>query len=337
MKTLKDFIKKTYSVNDIFNIPENILEYHFYLEFGIRDRQNISINEKYGKYDGQLDFVLELANVLYSDIIENVDKTITYDLERNDLDDMFTNIFFNKLTVKYSHGCNTGYIPDVQFNDKDKKIEHIQININANKYITHDDIITVLVHELTHAWEDYNRYLQNKDSLYDIANNTNYKKIKSINTNITAEKLCKSLLYRLKRFERNAYISEFASLLDKQNELITSYKDAVEIFINSEVWNDIQVLKYNFEKQYNKQEFIDCYNKLNNTHYTANKIHKKISRQIKEYISKLETLIPKLYYEYYEKHKKIPEGLIPRPGDKFIEILKLKNYNSKICPLKNIY
>lgn len=336
MKTLKDFISITYS-NNILNLPQNILEYHFYLEFGIRDRQNISINEKYGKYDGQLDFVLELANVLYSDIIENIDKTIKYDLNRNDLDDMFKNIFFNKLTIKYSHNCGTGYVPEVKFNDKDKKLEHIQININANQYISHDDIITVLVHELTHAWEDYNRYLQNNDSLHDIINNTNYNKLKGVNGNITPENLCKTLLYRLKRFERNAYVSEFASLLDKENEIITSYKDAVELFINSDTWRDIQILKHNFEQQHNKQEFVDSFNKLNNTNYTANKIYKIISKQIKDYISKLETLMPKLYYEYYEKHKTVPEGLLMHQGNKFIEILKLKNYNAKIHPLKNIY
>lgn len=338
MNTLKDFIKKAYSINDNFNIPKNILEYHFFIEFNIRDRQNFTINEKYGKYDGQLDFILELANVLYSDVVNNPSQTIEYNIERGDLDKMFDNIFFNSITIKYTDNVLTGYNPNVIFNSVDKKIENISININSNDYKTHDDLITVLVHELTHAWEDYNRYLQNKNNLSDIIKQTNYNKVKINSKNIDISNFCKTLLYRLKRFERNAYISEFAATLDKQNELIISYKDAVKLFTESEIWTDIQTLKDTFEYVYNTDDFINTYNKLNNTNYTSQKIYKIISKQIKEYISKLETLMPKLYYEYYEKHKVIPESVLTHYGNKFIKTIKnLKQYNIKIHPLKNIY
>ncbi len=148
--------------------------------------------------------------------------------------------FFDKITIYYGKHLELGYIAKQNnFNIKDKTLKNVTIYLNIkNRY---DNIVTALIHELTHAWDDYNRYLNNTTTLYDICSGDYKRNIKELTTDNGWELLVKRIEYQLTNFEVNAYLSELTIALYKSNTKIKSYKDALELFRNEDAWKTIQI------------------------------------------------------------------------------------------------
>ena len=189
----------------------NMLEEHFKLEFNLKNelQYSIIVNEHYGTYNGQIKLAILVSKYIFKRTKLTNDKYIKYVLYGNELKS-FENIFFDKLIVIYNESCYTNYDMTSEYNDETKKFNQIKIFINSRENKTYNDILVSLVHELTHAWEDYNRRIKDdKLSLYNTLSNSNYKELIShINSFNDFSDLCAKILYMFKRFEKNAYISE---------------------------------------------------------------------------------------------------------------------------------
>lgn len=305
---------------------------HFMLEFYIR--QNCyNINEKYGAYDGQVKFIVELSKYIYSQITNNKDN-IKFEIDRNDLIDAgFINIFFDKITIYYGKHLELGYIAKQNnFNIKDKTLKNVTIYLNIkNRY---DNIVTALIHELIHAWDDYNRYLNNTTTLYDICSGDYKRNIKELTTDNDWELLVKRIEYQLTNFEVNAYLSELTVTLYKSNTKIKNYKDALELFRNEDDWRNYTDL-YNILGEFNETQrrtFTSTYNKLYNKEYTENKLFKKLFNRFERVIQKILSNVPKIYYDYATNNTITENRQMMTDYIKFLK--NLKNYEIPVNFLK---
>lgn len=317
MKSLSEYIFKSTTQD---NIPIGLLDDHFYLEFAFSSYkfQDIGsyINEKYGTYDGEVDFVLILSEYIVKDLQES--DSFSYKLNKEDLEEVgFKNIFFKEIIIKIGNSYITGFNDNnIKYDKTGKLFETVIININSKDYNDFDSLTKVLTHELTHAWEEYGRYINNSElKLSELTNNSSkYKDYIASDSITNGEKICKTVLYFLTNFEINAYMSELSTILRKENLKIKDYNDALEHFKNSDVWTNysrVLVTLENLKEEY-KEDFKNYYNKINNVSLTYNKIQKKLLDTCKKVFNKMSTLIPKIYYDWYSENKVSESFFMPR-------------------------
>ena len=341
MKNLSDYIKKSY--NNYKNIIiENELQLHFYAEFIVGDCSYNEICERYGSYLGQKELILDLAKEMDL-IISNNDPEDTFILDKNDLSE-YSNIFFNKLEIQFSN--NTAYIPNKSnFINKDNLFDKVFIYINPKIYNNYKSIAKALMHEILHAWDNYQSYIKNaKFNLHDLTKiGSKYSKT-LYNDDKDISNICKRICNMVSQAEQNAYLNELTIELDLEKFDITkyhsaeeAYKDAYDIFINSDIWyqysglwNWFSEFKNNSDK--NKKElFTKTYNEINNTEYNFNKIYNKLDGLFNKILKKMELVIPKIFRDYYDEqnNKILKEGLI-RGDHSFIDYINTINeYKNK--------
>lgn len=311
---------------------ESDLELHFYVEFLLEESFKYSyftIIEKHSSYIGQKELVIDLSKKIYN-IIRNHEPEDVLELDKKDLEE-YPNTFFNKLVI-YLYG-ETGYIVSKsKYIDSEKTFDKVIININPDEYYDYKDIVKCLVHELLHAYNEYKNYLTN----------SNTKLINLTENNITIENICKRICNNIRKWEQNAYISELSTELEnhkfdfyKYSEHKDAYKKAFEIFRNSDTWVQYSTLKEYLtllkdDSDENKLKFQNAYNNINNTSLSFNKIYKKLNDVFDSILNKINRLIPKLIYDYYENQMKelVKESIIQRQNKSLIEFIKYINeYN----------
>ena len=341
MKNLSDYIKKSY--NNYKNIIiENELQLHFYAEFIVGDCSYNEICERYGSYLGQKELILDLAKEMDL-IISNNDPEDTFILDKNDLSE-YSNIFFNKLEIQFSN--NTAYIPNKSnFINKDNLFDKVFIYINPKIYNNYKSIAKALMHEILHAWDNYQSYIKNaKFNLHDLTKiGSKYSKT-LYNDDKNISNICKRICNMVSQAEQNAYLNELTIELDLEKFDITkyhsaeeAYKDAYDIFINSDIWYQYSGLwnwfiefKNNSDKN-EKELFTKTYNEINNTEYNFNKIYNKLDGLFNKILKKMELVIPKIFRDYYDEqnNKILKEGLI-RGDHSFIDYINTINeYKNK--------
>ncbi len=345
MKNLKDYLIKTVSNNYIpisEIIIENELQLHFYAEFIVGDCSYNEIYERYGSYLGQKELILDLAKEMDL-IISNNDPEDTFILDKNDLSE-YSNIFFNKLEIQFSN--NTAYIPNKSnFIKKDNLFDKVFIYINPKIYNNYKDIAKALMHEILHAWDNYQSYIKNaKFNLYDLTKiGSKYSKT-LYNDDKDISNICKRICNMVSQVEQNAYLNELTIELDLEKFDVTkyhsaeeAYKDAYDIFVNSDIWyqysglwNWFNEFKNNSDKN-DKELFVKTYNEINNTDYNFSKIYHKLDGLFNKILKKMELVIPKIFRDYYDEqnNKIIKEGLI-RGDHSFIDYINTINeYKNK--------
>ena len=326
MKSLIDFINKSF-IKEETDIRDGLLSNHFYMEFKIFDNPFGYINEKYGAYDGQVDFIKAIAYGLANDLKEY--SNIKYNIKKEDLEESgFENIFFKEININVSKNyTESNFINKVSFDEKEKLFDSVTINITEED--AKNNLLSTLIHELTHAWEEYGRYINKSDiKLKDLVNkDSSYYNMVFKKGDTEIEQAFKNILYNLKKFEVNAFLSELSTVLEKDNIIIKDYNDALKHFKESDTWKRYSLILNtleNFDDEY-KEDFRNYYNKVNDTNLTFNKIQKKLLNQCKKIFNKISTLIPKIYYDWYTKNK-VEEGKILRMS---YNILKESLYPDK--------
>ena len=154
--------------------------------------------------------------------------------------------------------------------------------------------------------------------------------------------ICKRICNNIRKWEQNAYISELSTELEnhkfdfsKYSEHKDAYKKAFEIFRNSDTWIQYSTLKKYLtllkdNSDENKLKFQNAYNNINNTSLSFNKIYKKLNDVFDSILNKINRLIPKLIYDYYENQMKelVKESILQRQNKSLIEFIKYINeYN----------
>ena len=343
MKSLKEYINKTIIQDN--DIHDGLLSDHFYIEFLISNslyNSYININEKYGAYEGQIKFIIEIAKLLTEDIKKS--NSVIYNIKKEDLDEYgFKNIFFKEINIKVGKNYITGFTDNIKYDDKNKLFDSITILIRYDdKNNSYESLLKIITHELTHAWEEYGRYINNSSlKLSDLtSDNSNYNNyvfsLLKDNEEKTGSNICKNILYFLNKFEQNAFLSELSTVLQKENIKINDYNDALKEFKKSDTWiiySSILNVLENFESKY-KNYFCKYYNKVNNSNLTFNKIQKKLLDRSKKIFNKISTLIPKIYYDWFTEQQ-VKEKLIIEIRRPIYESIEFFNINDKFNSIIN--
>ena len=241
---------------------------------------------------------------------------------------------------------NTAYIPNKSnFINKDNLFDKVFIYINPKIYNNYKSIAKALMHEILHAWDNYQSYIKNaKFNLHDSTKiGSKYSKT-LYNDDKNISNICKRICNMVSQAEQNAYLNELTIELDLEKFDITkyhsaeeAYKDAYDIFINSDIWyqysglwNWFSEFKNNSDKN-EKELFTKTYNEINNTEYNFNKIYNKLDGLFNKILKKMELVIPKIFRDYYDEqnNKILKEGLI-RGDHSFIDYINTINeYKNK--------
>lgn len=304
----------------------------FRQEFNIRDNEEFNIYERYGSYDGQMKFCRDFATMLSEDIQSNLDMDdFRYTLNKEEIKDYYKGLFFDNIHLICNKTCQTGYqARKSEYNPKTLTFKDVYIYINIKEYNKEKDITVVLTHELTHAYDDWNRHSkEGVETLLDIEKNKGYDKlVDKIKSNDFNEKIASEMIYTFTSIEKNAYMSELTAEIESIGEKIKdyTYMDALKIFKNSDTWKRFNQFKEYFMlmNEEEKKVLCDVYREIKKSSKTDNKILKQLKYDIQETFDKMCTIIPKIYYYYKEKHsnkeikkEKISESRLNRIKKRF--------------------
>lgn len=282
----------------------------FRQEFNIRDNEEFNIYERYGSYDGQMKFCREFAIMLSEDIADNLSADdFRYNLNKENIKEHYKGLFFDNIHLICNTTCQTGYqARKSEYNPKTLTFKDVYIYINIKEYNKEKDIIVALTHELTHAYDDWNRHSKKGvETLLDIEKNKGYDKLvdkaKSSDFN---EKLAAQIIYTFTPIEKNAYMSELTGEIESIGEKIKdyTYMDALKVFKESDTWKRFYQCKEYFLWMNDKEKkaLCDVYREIKKSSATDNKILKQLKHDIQDTFDKMCTIIPKIYYYYKEKY-----------------------------------
>ena len=319
----------------------NELEEHFYCEFILRESFNHSffnILEKYGSYIDQKQLIIDLSKEIYL-VVKHNEPENKFKLDSNDLKE-YSNIFFKELIIELVN-TTSGYLANKSKYLKDEKLfDTVIINIDYNDCKKYSDLCSTIMHEMLHAYNEYKSYISNSPlKLKDITNTkSNYYKTLFGGSDTSVSNICKRIINNIRQFEQNAYLSELSTTLDthkfnisKYNTVNDAYKQALEIFKNSDTWIQYSSLwKYITDLQYDgseedKSEFANTYNEINNTSLTYNKIYKKLDGLFNKILKRIETTVPKIFYQYYVEQTNVDESISGRQNNSLIKFIEFEN------------
>lgn len=303
-----------------YKSQHNTLRQHFMLEFLLRDniRNDFNnINEAFGVYNGQVKFVIDLCKHIIFAVSQD-DNAYMFELNKKDLNE-YDNVFFKHITVKYKPNITTGYAACDNYDEKTKLMNEITICIDRNEYPDYDSLVTCLCHELTHAFNAYNSYIKkSKSTLLSVSQDYSYARTLKP-TKSGPVMICRRICNNIRKLEQNAYISELGTALETHVNDISNFNDALDIFKKTQVWKQYSIFSEYIDAMIEKKlddnhinAFCDEYNDINNTTLTNEKVLKRLKQKLQKIFDKMNTLVPKIYYDFYLRHKQqnVDENMI---------------------------
>lgn len=298
MQNLSDYIISS----NLSSIDESLLS-HLAIEYKVNDigeGRNL-VNEKYGIYDG----CEELADHIVKDIFnsDSLDNEFRYTI--GELDG-FKNVFFEELIVDLDTSSDDGGECDDNINiSKNLLVEEALINIYSTTP-TKSEIKGILMHELTHIYNNYMMQLKGNMNYIKAANSEMYRNITRIGGG-AAEDDIKQILYFLVGYERNAFIAQLRSELDQHRSKIKTPLDALKVLKQCPVYKAYvrvnNLIQYHIDKHIEDPEsemVAKIYKQITgdvNSEETTTKILKRLKLQSNKAMKKLDSIIPKLCVE----------------------------------------
>ena len=285
---------------------------HCFIEFFYRKGNKIinehnsplsikQLNESYGLFDG----CHEIAKEIY----DNIKNKEFYDGNARMVSIPMKNEWIDTIDVLIYSDNNTSFA--ASYNPSSKLIHttngiqfcplKLSVNINA------DNIIVYLMHELTHAYEDYNRRTKKQASITDKALSNGYFINKNLGAFDDDRKYLSYLLYYLTDFEVNAYLSQIKAELISCNKPFVNISQLVEYLKNTKAYLTYSVI----------EEYVEYFSNISDKGY-QNQIMKWISqlsflkfksyKHFVKYIQKrfftlkrkIDVFVPKIAYEYMD-------------------------------------
>lgn len=218
----------------------------------------------------------------------------------NDID----NVFFSVLRIYVTDAFNSTYNPNVTiYNEDAHKLEYVEIVINVNG--DDNELQRKIEHELTHAFEDYNRKVFFSKSLREILDENYIKAIKKMsNMNNKLEEIQSArFIHYLNKQEINANMGAFEAAL--HNKKFDKYEDGMKLIKATNTYKHYEdlaeVLELMIEKKLEKEVIDDICNSLRSydeyKNHTNNQIIKNLENRLRKFFKKFNKIIPKLVYD----------------------------------------
>lgn len=298
---------KTHSIYD--NLREEVdssFKRHLFIEFFYNNEKNFlveqlsldNINEQYG--------VPNECEKMTRVIISSLDK----DKHINNIE--IKNSWVKNIKIIHNGNPNViaSYLPYDSLiysstNNDSTTYFYNPLTITLNYTNSNNkEIFVALMHEITHAYEDYCRRIRNKETL--ISNGIKYGYNKNrIQTDDVNEYIISKILYYTYRVERNAFIASMVGELKHSNKHFSSIGEVLDFIRNTNTYgNYMNVINW-------INDFIDITDKdiqnealkyiqnLSNLKFkTYRQFEKYLIKKKYEIINKFNKIIPKIAYEH---------------------------------------
>lgn len=279
---------------------------------------HINIDYKLYENAGLYDGIEDLSKFLTNKIKSHQEKKFVIKYNYDDIQlRKFHNIFFNQIIiscVRDKNHSNIGeYISNdvVDFNISTNRFNFVRINLELTINNNSQEVYQSLLHELTHAWDDYNSYKNGTTSIKKASIDMNYSNIINlIQSGNDTNELIGKIFYFLSDIEINAFMAQFAGYLYnylEDNTIIDPHK-AYNIIKDSDIYKNYKNIGFvlymiNNDDMYNKTKklLVDKYNNLHNTNYLAHKVFKILNNQYKRIMRRIESNIGKLCVRYIKE------------------------------------
>lgn len=304
-----------YESNGIFNGCEELVE--FIINY---------MYDKLSKNENKILFKKKELTIKITDFHESEIQsqgTLLETFKRQILEDKELYTFFETLILEVylctEDSFNASYKPQNNYNKNTDKLKECVLifdlpkNVKFNFYS--NQVKKILTHELTHAYEDFNRQRkQNIESLKDILNKkVYYEGIKRIKSNNGIKQFIGKFIYLSNKQEQNAYLAEFTTLLkERYNEIDLNGNIVDQLFkiIKSseiyktyfEVGSIIEMIEHN-ELNNVISQIANEYNSAFNVNLTENKVKSNLINTWYKAKRKFENQIPKIVYSIISANK----------------------------------
>ena len=274
---------------------EDVLREHFKISYHmISYSPNRVILEDAGLYKS----ISQIIKYILDEIKKNPTSK-TYVI--NDFNDFFIDeIKIEFIEEDYDDAKST--IPIFLNHKKHLDSIYIKLYVIRKNLVTYSIIKELLIHEIQHAWEKYNRMLKNtntrsdeiffKSELYDKI--SNFKDGENVGS-----RFVRQVLYLMTGYERNSFISQiYAEIMDEEidspNELLKRLKTS-NIYNKFIYFNN---LVYAYYDNVLTDELIDNivneYNFIYKTDKNEKDVFKHLSKICDKSINQLEKTLPKM-------------------------------------------
>ena len=231
----KVYTEEDNSVHPIISekLIENIYKHisiELYDEYGYTFYNNAHVFERLGSFDNSGKIVM----FIFENIIDKINENdLNFKINCKELNTFFENIIIN---IHYSNTIEGDY-----YNRENNNIfMNLIIPENLDSSKDWKPIMKIILHELLHAYEDYNR----KDSIFNYLSNEYSKSFRFMKTSfIETNKKLFEFGYFYNDKERNAYFSniynDIKDVLEKLNMLKLenfNYQKFLEELKNIDVW-----------------------------------------------------------------------------------------------------
>ena len=261
--------------NEIENDILNRIYFHTCVEFKLTNNlYPYHIDESYGKFDNAGKVVKHIIDVLK----EHCESQV--------IDCSDDNVYFKFININ----INSRYKGYAQYVKYDNNTVYINICTEQHDFNENIDIyIKLIIHELLHAYEDYNRIKNTGQGIFAYYNEKYKKSFAHVNSQNDIKRLLSRCNYFLNDQERNAYLSQIETDIESifKNEHIkiedfnyTGFKDKLK---NTDIWKQyfklstfILKLKNSEYSNEQKQYVENVWNQLYNEKKTFNQIAKKL-------------------------------------------------------------
>lgn len=252
--------------------------------------------------------ILEDAG-LYKNISQII-KSILNEIKKNPTSKAyvindFNDFFIDEINIEFieeDYDDAKSTIP-IFLNDK-KHLDSIYIKLYVvrKNLVTYSIIKELLIHEIQHAWEKYNRMLKNpntrsdeiffKSELYDKI--SNFKDGENVGS-----RFVRQVLYLMTGYERNSFISQiYAEIMDEE---IDSPNELLKRLKTSNIYNKFIYFNnwvYAYYDNVLTDELVDNivneYNFIHKTDKNEKEVFKHLSKICDKSINQLEKTLPKM-------------------------------------------
>ena len=278
------------------------------------------ILEKHGMFDGCEEIAKTIEKKIRSTVKEKPEK-ITFKQDDFNCDTFFEELIIMCWPFIGSKGCNGEYKEaEDKMNDDKTKFKTVKMEIGYGLETEH--LFSVLCHELTHAFDNYNRCRKdNIQKLSDIAGDYYYKAVDyaarfTVNAGLYSVSGAKRMLgeyfYFVNPSERNAYVATFCSAIKNMNvsldlskqDLVKTMYDSIKEIANYKTMKKISNFIYGLEKiTKEEQENVTLvYNDIKGANKKFEQVKKELTDTWNKYIKKIDTTIGKAICDYIDDH-----------------------------------
>ena len=283
-----------------------------YINDRLLSHTKIYLNESRGIFDGCYDLAIFL-NEKITNAISNNRNYIEID-KKSIEDDIKQEVFFEKISLlidRTSDIFTARYrLDNVHLSDS-RLLEEVCIYIGVKEYSRYrENYVSILVHELTHAFNNYNLIINGTSSIYDMIKNVDYDRMRDFhahNVPSIIRELRRSL-YILQPYEKNSFVSQLIANIKElmeTNEIEEKHNltsaEIMDYIIKTDIYKaykDISILISLYKNgELSESEIRSIEDEYNKIYRTNNKKCKHIMHILEvlmnRAIYKIENVLPK--------------------------------------------